>query len=73
MGEDAGDGGWFFDSRDKLQLPTTGRAVLYVDVEHALQQLRPTNAPLCAAGWPGRAVGTGTTALRSFAFGASTP
>ena len=35
MGEDAGDGGWFFDGSDELQLPTTVRAVLDVDVEHA--------------------------------------
>jgi len=73
MRKDEGDGGWFFDGRDQLQLATTVRALFDVDAEHALQQLRPPNAPLCAPGWPGRAVGTDTTALRSFAFGASTP
>ena len=36
MRKDAGDGGWFFDGRDKLQLATTVRAVLDVDVEHPL-------------------------------------
>ena len=50
MREDAGDGGWSLDGREKLPLPTTVRAVLDVDVEHALQQLRPTHAPLYAPG-----------------------
>ena len=35
---------------DELQLPTTVRAALDVDIKHALQQLRPTHAPLCAPG-----------------------
>jgi hypothetical protein len=35
MGEDANDGGRFFDGSVELQLPTTVRAVLDVDVEHA--------------------------------------
>ena len=34
MGEDAGDGGWFFDGRDKLQLSATARAALDVEIAH---------------------------------------
>lgn len=36
MRKDAHDGSRFFDSRDELQLPTTVRATLDVDIEHAL-------------------------------------
>ena len=36
MGQDAGDGDWFFDGRDKLQLAATVRAVLDVDIELSL-------------------------------------
>ena len=50
MREDALDDGGLFNGRDEFQLPATKRAVLDVEVEHALQQLRPTHAPLRAAG-----------------------
>ena len=43
MREDAGDGGRILDGRDELQLPAAMRAALDVDIEHALQQLRPTH------------------------------
>ena len=49
MREDALDHCGLLNGRDELQLPATVRAVLEVDVEHALQQLRPTHAPLRAA------------------------
>ena len=41
MREDAGDGGRILDGRDELQLPAAVRAAPDVDIEHALQQLRP--------------------------------
>ena len=72
MGEDALDHGLLLDRRDELQLPTTVRAVLNVDIKHALQQLRPFAAPavICVQ-CPAYAVvvsdGTGITAVRSFA------
>jgi len=83
MREDADNGGRILDGRDGLQLPAAVRAALNVDIEHALQQLRPTHAPfalptgrwsqsLACAGTVAVG-GTGTTAFRSFAFGASTP
>ncbi len=40
MREDAGDGGWFFDGRDELQLSTSVWALLDVDIEHALRNHR---------------------------------
>ena len=46
--EDASDGGRLLDGRNELQLPTTVRAVLDVDIEHPRQQLRPPHAPLRA-------------------------
>ena len=46
MREEAGDGGRILDDRDELQLPAAVRAALDVDIEYALQQLRPTHAPL---------------------------
>ena len=84
MREDALNHGRFLDGRDELELSAAVRALFDVDIEHALQQLRPTHAPfaLAACVWgqsPACAgvgvvsVGTGTTAFRSFAFGASTP
>ena len=87
MREDAGDGGWFFDGRDQLQLPAAVRAALDVDVAMSIgrfnncaQRMRPfalparvwSQSPACA-GLVSGGGGTGTTALRSFAFGASTP
>jgi hypothetical protein len=38
MGEDAGDGGRFFNGRDEFELSTTVPAMLDVDVEHALPE-----------------------------------
>ena len=53
MGEDALDYRGFLDGRDQLQLPTTMRAVLDVDVKHApnncAQRMRPF--PLPAGRW----------------------
>jgi len=46
MREEAGDGGRILDGRDELPLPAAVRATLDLDIEHALQQLRPTHAPL---------------------------
>ena len=86
MGEDAGDDGWFFDGRDELELSTTVRAVLDVDIAMSIgrfnncaQRMRPCALP--AGVWAQSSAcagavitgGTGTTAFRSFAFGASTP
>ena len=87
MREDAGDGGRILDGRDELQLPAAVRAAPDVDIEHALQQLRPMHAPFAlptgrwaqspacmgAGALAVGGTGTGTTALRSVAFGASTP
>ena len=87
MGKDAGDDGWFFDGRDELELSTTVRAVLDVDIAMSIgrfnncaHRMRPcapparvwSQSPGCA-GLVSGGGGTGTTALRSFAFGASTP
>ena len=41
MREDAADSGRILDGRDGLQWPAAVRAALNVDIEHALQQLRP--------------------------------
>ena len=86
MGEDAGDDGWFFNGRDELELSTTVRAMLDVDIAMSIgrfnncaQRMRPCALP--AGVWAQSSAcagavitgGTGTTALRSFAFGASTP
>ena len=53
MGEDALDYRGILDGRDQLQLPTTMRAVLDVDVKHApsncAQRMRPF--PLPAGRW----------------------
>ena len=85
MREDAGDGGRILDSRDALQLPAAVRAVLDVDVAMSIgrfnncaQRMRPfalpagrwAQSPACAG--VVAVGGTGTTALRSVAFGAST-
>ena len=87
MGQDAGDDGRFFDCRDELQLPTTVRALLDVDIaisigrfSNCAQRMRPfalpagmhASSPTCA-GVTTASGGTGTTAFRSFAFGAKTP
>ena len=87
MGQDAGNGGLLFESCDEFELPTTVRAMLDVDVamsfprfNNCAQRMRlcalPAGlvapSPSCA-GVATAVGGTGTTALRSFAFGASTP
>ncbi len=36
MRKDAGDGGWFFDGREELQLPAAVRAMFDVNIESAL-------------------------------------
>ena len=86
MGEGALNHGRLFNGRDEPQLATTVRAALDVDVAMSIcrfsncaQRMRPFALPtgrwsqsLTCSG--AVAVGgTGTTALRSFAVGASTP
>ena len=82
--KDAGDHGGHFDSCDEFQLSAAVRALRDVDIEHPLQQLRATSTPFRAADRRVGAtacvprggtvsVGTGTTAFRSFSFGACTP
>ena len=86
MCEDALNGCGFFNRGDELQLPATVRAVLDVDIaiptarfnnraqfmcECALPVGVCAQSPACA-GVITVCGGTGTTAFRSFAFGAST-
>jgi len=86
MRQDALDYRRFEDGGDDLELTTAVRAVLQVDLEHALEQ--PGRAQLMRAGRPCAQLGSiavssdlpgacsgscGTTMARSLAFGASTP
>ena len=64
MREEAGDGGRILDGRDELQWPAAVRAALDVDIEHALQLLRPTHAPLRI---PDRQVGEDTAGQKRIA------
>ena len=85
MGEDALDHGRLLDGRDER--PAAVRAMLDVDIaisigrfSNCAQRMRPfalparvwSQSPGCA-GLVSGGGGTGTTAFRSFAFGASTP
>ena len=87
MREDALDDGGLCNGRDEFQLPATMRTVRDVDVaiptarfNNCTQRMRPfvlpagvgAQSPACA-GAVSVGTGPGTTALRSFAFGASTP
>ena len=49
MREDADDDGGLFNACDEFQLSAAVRALRDVDIEHPLQQLRPTHAPFRAA------------------------
>jgi hypothetical protein len=77
------DGGSFQDRGDDLEFTTAVWAVLKIEVEDTLQELRPSQAHrspmLCLAillrlhFWAGSAGTWGTTLAHCFAFGACTP
>ena len=70
------DHGGLFDGANDLQGATTIRALLDVNVEDALEQPRPTHARRCAVCGGVFVVfcaRPGTIAVRSLAWGASTP